>query len=153
MKPEWKAHWPALSPATARFTSPETPDYNCIAFGVGRTDEWWEPYIFPPEQPGIFWPTEANPDNTPDAWAGALATEGFVVCADERLEPAFVKVVIYADAQGTATHVARQLKDGRWTSKLGIFEDIEHDTLAALEGPLYGRVALVLRRPRRDEDP
>ncbi len=44
-------------------------------------------------------------------------------------------------------HVARQLKEGMWTSKLGPDEDIEHNTLDALEGELYGAVTQVLKRP------
>lgn len=55
----------------------------------------------------------------------------------EPLEPA---VVHYWD-------VARQLHNGRSTSKLGNEEDIEHD-LRALEGPVSGLVSVVMRRPR-----
>ncbi len=47
-------------------------------------------------------------------------------------------------------HVARQLPSGLWTSKLGQSFDIEHP-LAALEGDLYGSVALVFGRPRASE--
>lgn len=42
--------------------------------------------------------------------------------------------------------VPRQLPTGRWTSKLGQAEDIEHD-LRALEGEIYRAVALILKRP------
>ncbi|MCI0637958.1 MAG: hypothetical protein L0Y72_23715 [Gemmataceae bacterium] len=41
------------------------------------------------------------------------------------------------------THAARQLPTGRWSSKLGPSEDIEHD-LHALEGEIYGTIALKL---------
>lgn len=56
--------------------------------------------------------------------------------------------------RGEPTHAARQLPSGAWTSKLGEWEDIEHDTLEALEGSegrgeAYGRVALILKRERR----
>ena len=46
------------------------------------------------------------------------------------------------------THAARQFPGGRWTSKLGPAEDIEHE-LEELAGPLYGEVVLILRRPAR----
>jgi hypothetical protein len=39
------------------------------------------------------------------------------------------------------------LVSGRWTSKLGNAEDIEHE-LRALEGEIYGAVALILKRLR-----
>ena len=47
------------------------------------------------------------------------------------------KVVLYADGNEW-THAARQLPSGRWTSKLGDYEDIEHDTLDGFEEH-YGR--------------
>ena len=37
------------------------------------------------------------------------------------------------------------MADGRWTSKIGPFEDIEHE-LAGLTGQEYGDVAMYLRR-------
>ena len=43
-------------------------------------------------------------------------------------------------------HAARQLPSGRWTSKLGFLEDIEH-ALHDLEGTEYGAVVLVMKRP------
>lgn len=42
----------------------------------------------------------------------------------------------------------RQLPDGKWTSKLGALEDIEHDRLDALEGDDYGRVVAYMKRQR-----
>lgn len=69
------------------------------------------------------------------------------------LEEGLVKVAIYADEEDIPQHAARQLADGRWVSKLGDLEDIEHTTLDALEEGVVGRVRLYLQRPRRPEDP
>jgi hypothetical protein len=44
-------------------------------------------------------------------------------------------------------HAARSLPNGAWTSKLGDDEDIEHSTLAVLEGREYGRAKVFLKRP------
>ncbi|MGH7151714.1 MAG: DUF7689 domain-containing protein, partial [Planctomycetota bacterium] len=44
-------------------------------------------------------------------------------------------------------HLARQIEDGRWTSKLGEREDIVH-ALRGVEGGSYGRVARILMRKR-----
>lgn len=152
VKPEWSGDWPNLNAHNARITSPETPDYNCLAFSAGRLDQWWEPYVIPPKEPGKYWLDGVHPDNTPEDWTAVLATVGFEPCKDSCLEPGWVKVALYAKSS-SVTHAARQLRDGRWTSKLGVFEDIEHDDLSVLEGALYGTVRLFLRRPRRDEDP
>jgi hypothetical protein len=45
------------------------------------------------------------------------------------------------------THAARQLSGGKWTSKLGKAEDIEHDTPDVVSGGLYGEVVAIMRRP------
>jgi hypothetical protein len=45
-------------------------------------------------------------------------------------------------------HLAKQLDSGGWTSKLGKDEDIWHDNLEALEGPAYGTVGKIFRKPR-----
>jgi hypothetical protein len=47
---------------------------------------------------------------------------------------------------GSPTHAARMVRDGRWISKLGASEDIEHN-LSDLEGECYGRVVVCLERP------
>jgi hypothetical protein len=63
----------------------------------------------------------------------------------------FEKIVLYGVRVGTdivPTHAARQLVDGRWTSKLGNCEDIEHDTIEMLNGPRYGVPICFLKRSR-----
>ncbi|MCY7407984.1 MAG: hypothetical protein LH631_11575, partial [Alkalinema sp. CAN_BIN05] len=44
-----------------------------------------------------------------------------------------------ATSDARPQHVARQLPNGLWTSKLGRLEDIEHE-LDGLSGDLYGTV-------------
>jgi hypothetical protein len=60
------------------------------------------------------------------------------------VETGLEKVAIFAKGE-TALHVARQLPSGKWTSKIGRWEDIEHDLLA-LEGERYGEVAQIMQR-------
>ena len=79
---------------------------------------------------------------------------GYFECESDALEAGYEKIAIFVDDEGVPTHAARQLNSGAWTSKLGDWEDIEHDSLAALENAalmnsLYGAVALVMRRPMR----
>ncbi|MDA2915927.1 hypothetical protein MYX64_03665 [Nitrospinae bacterium AH_259_B05_G02_I21] len=69
---------------------------------------------------------------------------GYRVCPEAGLEEGYEKIAIYA-SRGGATHAARQLENGKWTSKLGENIDIEH-TLAGLEGPDYGEVVRILKR-------
>jgi hypothetical protein len=72
---------------------------------------------------------------------------------DGNLEAGYEKIAIYY-RPGTVDflHVARQLSDGRWTSKLGRGEDITHNTVEGLEGVgAYGRVARFMRRSLSEE--
>ena len=78
------------------------------------------------------------------AFAAAFATLGYAPCAGEEAEPGFERVALFAHA-GVPTHAARQLPSGRWTSKLGLREDIEHE-LHALDGDLYGSVVAIFKR-------
>jgi hypothetical protein len=82
---------------------------------------------------------------TLEAFREAFATLGYVVGIGEEPEPDFEKIALFADDQGVPRHVARQLPSSRWTSKLGLLEDIEH-ALHDLEGTAYGSVVLVLKR-------
>ena len=61
------------------------------------------------------------------------------------LEPGFEKVALYGDSE-YYTHAARQLPSGKWTSKLGKAEDVEHDSPADLSGGVYAEVVLVMKR-------
>ncbi len=46
---------------------------------------------------------------------------------------------------GELTRAARQLPNGKWTSKLGRWQDIEHE-LDGLVGEMYGTVKQILKR-------
>jgi hypothetical protein len=136
--------FPGLRRSAYRVTSPADRDYNCIAWAVGHAGAWWWPV--PVDDPDTHWPPGVDRVLSVTAFVQALATVGFAVCEGEDPEPDFEKVALFADADGLPTHAARQLPDGRWTSKLGRSEDIEHD-LHALAGDIYGSVVLILKRP------
>jgi hypothetical protein len=69
----------------------------------------------------------------------------YAVSSGDEIQPGLEKIALFADANGLPTHAARQLANGRWTSKLGKAEDIEHE-LRDLEGNFYGSVVLVMAR-------
>ena len=89
------------------------------------------------------------------AFVEAYRTKGYEVCADGALESGIEKVALYATVMGpiqSPTHAALQLQNGKWSSKLGDFEDIEHDTPEVLHSPLYG-VAIIFMSRRRSKLP
>jgi hypothetical protein len=109
---------------------------------AGATHDWW----WPVGHGGIYWPEGVPRLVTLEAFREAFATLGYAVCADEQPELGFEKIALFANDQGVPKHAARQLRDGRWTSKLGKMEDIAH-ALHDLTGMVYGSVVLFMKRP------
>ncbi len=119
--------FPKLFGGQYRVTSARTKEYNCLAWAAGRTDEWWEARTV-----GI-WPPGVRRDGSVSAAVELFLLEDFSCThlGDVALEPGVIKLAIYGD-DGYYTHTARQLPSGKWTSKIGKLEDIEHDSLDAL---------------------
>lgn len=141
---EW---FPNLAAAGYAVTSPSTLMYNCFAWAAGDNEHSWEPDRV---MSNVYWPTGVERKYTLSNYMQVFATLGYVACEDSKLEDGIEKVALFTDEDGSPSHAARQLISGVWTSKLGDAEDIEHNTLEALEGDVYGTVAQILRRPRSD---
>ena len=137
------AAFPGLAKGDYRISSLSNTDYNCIAWAANDTTNWWWPG---PNLEDEYWPPGVPREPTITAFQAAFESIGYVLCADEGLESGFEKVALFADAQAKPKHGARQLQNGRWTSKLGEWVDIEH-ALHDLEGALYGSVVRLLKRP------
>ena len=133
---------PGLTPDNHRETSPKDSKYNCIAWAAGDTENWW--------QPGVYWRPADWPAN--DCGLGTLEAAfqllGYQDCGmDWSLVPGFTKVALYGTGSSLYTHAARQLLSGKWTSKLGSKEDIEHDTPDVVANGVYGEVMQIMKRP------
>src|SRR5438105_2674632 len=116
-----KEAFPFLTPQNHHTTSPRSIDYNCIAWAMSDSEHWW--------QPGTFWPIPVQTtDFTVAALVRAFEHVGYAGCGmDASLQPGAEKVALFSTTL-YYTHAARQLPSGKWTSKLGKAEDIEHDT-------------------------
>jgi hypothetical protein len=150
MPGSWPPHaLPNLNDQNCVETSQRTRTYNCIAWAAGDDQRWW----WPGPMQG-YWPADVPREETVEAFLQAFATLGYVDCADGALEQGVEKVAIYAEMVGgvpSPTHAARQLPDGRWTSKIGPFEDVEHTTVNDVNCPTYGVPVRYLRRPRQQQ--
>lgn len=148
---EWQLTvlFPGLRDSAFKITSPPDSTYNCVAWVIGITKEWWEPRY----REGT-WPDHIPQERTIAATILALASVGYEECGDGLIEENVEKVAIYG-ARDQFLHVAKQLPSGRWSSKLGRAWDIEHElealTSAANQGgPVqYGEVVAYMRRGRR----
>jgi hypothetical protein len=95
----------------------------------------------------VFWPIQAHPDDYGiSVLEEMFKSLGYKDCGmDASLEPGFEKVALFGSSL-YHTHAARQLPNGKWTSKLGKAEDIEHDSPDIVAGGVYGELVQVMRR-------
>ncbi len=137
--------FPNLIESDYSITSSESIDYNCIAWAAGNDRAlWW------PDQLGYtFWPSGVLRAETLDAFIAVFESLGYKVCHGDQCEEGFEKVAIFVDSNQKPTHASKQLASGRWSSKLGQLEDIEH-LLNGVSGAAYGSVAVILKRPKRN---
>lgn len=138
----WSVPFPDLQLDPNDPVSPDTTDYNCIAYAAGDTQNWWDNRR--------YWPPNVPRDWSVLGLSRAFATLGYAACADGSLEADAEKVALYVHRiTGRPTHAARQLPDGRWTSKCGPSEDIIHATPQCLSGDAYGDPVAYMKRPRK----
>ena len=143
LPPVLLASFPDLDADGGVVIQPPDPTFNCVAWAAGVTDAvWW------PSDPDGYWPPRVPGELTVAAMAAALATAWYTPCTDGDHETGFEKAAVYVRG-GAPTHVARQLADGRWTSKLGRDCMVSHGTPGGVEGAVYGTVAAYFRRPTR----
>jgi hypothetical protein len=130
-------------------TSPETINYNCFAWAAGELNRWWNP----DRMGSDYWPSSVTRQESLQAYLEAYQTIGYEICDRYVFEPGFEKIAIYVDDNGKPIHAARQLPNGQWTSKIGMWEDVEHEFSESLVMEIrekivdYGTIATVMKRP------
>ena len=143
-----EACWPRLASEPYNITSARSRRYNCVAWISQDQSRWWEPQ----ERGGFYWPEGLPKEDFSLAnYLAAFRTLGFERCADGALTDGVEKIAVYVDDAGEFTHVAVQLDDGWWSSKLGHFNDVSHQGLESLlrGRPLtYGENFIFMARRR-----
>lgn len=138
----------------SHITSPITLYYNSFAWAVNDQERCWFPDRFDTE----YWPAGIPRENTLSAFIDAYSTNGFEVCptGDPNLEFSpngfFVEKIAIYTIDGRPSHACRQLNSGRWTSKIGVREDVEHELvenfIVEIEGIInsLGNLNTIMRR-------
>ena len=126
-----KDAFPGLRDSGYEITSEISDTYNCVAWAAGDDANWWS------HAPGSYWPSAVDRSPEVSALVQVFGALGFSLSETNDVEAGFRKIAVYA-LSGEWTHAARQLEDGRWTSKVGQFEDITHPSLENLTGEAYG---------------
>jgi len=84
------------------------------------------------------------------AYVDMFRSQGFELCDDRGIETGYEKIALYANRSGEFSHVAILIPSGRWASKMGDWEDIEHETPDDLNGDLYRAPRAFMRRHAKD---
>jgi hypothetical protein len=112
------------------YSSLKNGDYNCIAWIEKNEEDWIQ-----------FYDEFGRLIKNPERYIHHFSQLGYAPTNNGNLETGKQKIAIYiASSSNRFKHVARQLEDGRWTSKLGEWEDIEHNTAENLLGGSYGDI-------------
>ena len=132
--------FPRLKLNNHKIVSPATPRYNCVAWAAEDSTRWWWPS-------NNYWPSGSVKEVQLEAFEGMFEVLGYKKCDDPKPEAGYIKIAIFIHiADGKPTHVARQLSNGKWTSKMGPQHDIEHDQPDLLCGSEYGNIASYMRK-------
>src|ERR1700733_1429504 len=111
--PDLEDDIPALVNSGYVISSPRDPAYNCVSFAVGDTKNFW----YDAKINGYYWPPGVASADTLEGWIGVFRLHGYLDAENEKLEPDYEKIAIYAGPDGPE-HVARQKASGVWTSKM-----------------------------------
>ncbi|MGS1060507.1 DUF7689 domain-containing protein [Burkholderia glumae] len=141
----YQGMFPKIDLGEFKITSPQTRKYNCIAWAAGVDGRWWWP------NSDYYWPPGLPLNDSVQNFIDAFSTLGYEPCDHGGVEEGFEKVVIYAQG-GLAKHMARQLPDGKWTSKLGAEHDVSHGQDWHLSGDIYGECVQYLRRQTKKSE-
>ena len=94
-----------------------------------------------------YWPDGIEHSEDVSFFIKAFEQKGYCVCDNSSFEDGFRKVALYVKKDTTeCTHAARQLSNGKWTSKLDPSYDICHSSPYTIQGRLYVMVAGILSR-------
>lgn len=142
---EIRQYWPNLNLKRFHFTSIRTPAYNCLAWAIGDDVTWMDMYYFKE----VYNLEIKNLDHSVHGYAECLKKYyRFEICNNGDIERGKEKIVLYENNEKDFAHIARQLPNGNWTSKMGRLEDIEHYSVEALSGEFYGKPVLYMQRER-----
>lgn len=140
-----------------KLTSKQNVNYNCIAWAAIVDNEFWWPEVKPYPLDGVRYKWPFNIENNEELrfFIELFKHKGYTKISSEisNEHPEFRKVALFIKPSENldiincqCTHAARQRPNGLWTSKLGTFEDIEHSNPYDLEGPRYGKLAIILKK-------
>ena len=92
-KDEIEKDFPKLAEDGWQITSEVDPAYNCVAFAVRDTTQFWDPNCVGIR--GYYWPPGVPHEDTVLAWVKVFEIHGFRLCEGGNLEADFEKLAIW----------------------------------------------------------
>jgi hypothetical protein len=140
---------PHLQSSDHAITSAPDDEFNCVAWLERDFKHFWAPKY--------HWPDLPRPSNDEDleCFLTLFRRWGYQDCDGPEYEPGWLKIAIYAE-DGRFYHVAKQLRTGAWSSKVGVGHDLRHVSLDALNDSVffnYTRASLFMKRADDGSDP
>lgn len=141
-----------------KINSPESKEYNCIAWAMGFDDRWVDPedadYIHKK-----WWPEGVERSLEPEVLISAFKKLGFERCEDGCYVSDFDKVALYKgryynkltglfEEKIVWTHAAKIVGNNLYHSKIGESFDIYHSGRDLFRGTMYGTVYSYMQRSK-----
>lgn len=150
-----KSHFPNLDNGMVDISSFSDPTYNCVGWVLFENNGNPPQKLWPSDCEGYHWPEDLPKIDTVDNFLEFFQRKGYSLCLTKIVEDHLDKIALYSVAN-RVKHVAKQLKSGVWTSKIGDYETIEHENLEMLEydpdqefPQSWGRVSHILSCPKK----
>src|SRR3989344_1968584 len=85
--------FPNLSQSGYRLTSPDTDDYNCVAWAAGDDQKFWDPAA------GYYWPEGFKTSYHVDVLKDLFMSKGYIECDSSEFQIGKEKIAIYGKGQ------------------------------------------------------
>jgi hypothetical protein len=136
--------WPNLLLGTNFcYSSYKKRGYNCVAYALGVENKDWDMLVFAK----MFGLNKNDLDHSANGYAIIFREKfGFEICQESEKEEGFKKIALYENNEGDFKHLSLQLENGKWTSKMGVYEDINHRDLNSISGDFYGHPVMFMKK-------
>lgn len=147
LQEEYRHHWPNLKLSeNFIFTSKKRKGHNCVGWALDDEVKDLDMLVFK----NIYNLNPDSLDHTVKGYAKIFSERhGYLKCENDSVEEGYEKIALYGDEDNDFKHVARQLDNGNWVSKMGTLEDIEHFDLTSLIGDEYGLPKMFMKRLKK----
>lgn len=135
----YKQNFPNIKNNNFIITSENDDYYNCISWAYGMSE-----ISLCPNRDRYYWPDNISNTEHINSFIELYKVIKYESCSDGILEDGYEKICIY-EKDNIPTHASKQLQDGMWTSKMGIYNDVKHSVFA-LNGGLYGDITIYMKR-------